>query len=253
MVLIVGVVFRRVVFCSWLRFFFTFEAFGGSGQKLVGGKATWYHTSGYHVKDADQGKNDGDSGINREVCVEKEQCNEYDKESFAVEGAQEGEVLEHGLEPQLGHHEQSSHWEQVERQDVEEWVRGSFWVAKVGEPGYGSCNECQYAEEVECIENIDDASLVDLLLVGLFFSFWRLTFHYFKIDLFKLKKDRNRLLKSVDSSVSRDWLVIINCNECLSDKQNTKQYSWLQKRFAFFALGFLYDLGRMRAAMAALR
>ena len=142
MVLIVGVILRRVVFCSWLRFFFTFEAFGGSGQKLVGSKATWYHTSGYHVEDADQGKNDGDSGINREVCVEKEQCDEYDKESFAVEGAQEGEVLEHRLEPQLGHQEQSSHWEQVERQDVEEWVRGSVWVAEVGEPGYGSCNEC---------------------------------------------------------------------------------------------------------------
>ena len=83
---------------------------------------TWGDAHDEQVEETDQGHQNGHGRVDWVLCVEEEQGDEDHEESLSIQEAQELEVFEHSLPLELGNEEQSSEWEQIEGQNVEEGV-----------------------------------------------------------------------------------------------------------------------------------
>ena len=75
------------------------------------------------------------------------------------------EVLEHSLPLELGNEEQSSEWEQIEGQNVEEGVRGRVIFTEVRETDNSSGAESEYDEKVEDVSDVVEAVPIHLLII----------------------------------------------------------------------------------------
>ena len=74
------------------------------------------------VEDANEADQDGCGNVDWEISVEKKQGDEYHEQALTMKESKELEVFEDGLILNLRDEKQSSEWDQVERQDVKEWI-----------------------------------------------------------------------------------------------------------------------------------
>ena len=123
------------------------------------------HAHQHHIVDADEGHEDGNSGVDGIGGIEEEQSDKDHEDASPVVVSQEFEVLKHVEVLQFCNGEESCEGYKVDGQNVEEGVGGARIFGENGETDDCTGGETGNDEGVEGLCNVDEAGSVNLFVI----------------------------------------------------------------------------------------